>query len=411
MKITTAIFDLDGTLLNTLGDLTDSVNVAMLRHNLPPATEEEVRKRVGNGVRKLIELSLPPDSSEQLLDACFDDFRTAYEARMSNRTQPYDGILPLLKALKKAGVAVGVLSNKYDLAAKGLIRQYFGDLCQFTQGERPGVPRKPDPTGALNVLRELGGIPSETLYIGDSPTDMQTAKNAGLTAVGVTWGYRTAQELTEAGADALVHTPAELLPLFEQGLLNIDAICGAFTTRGFGFTYLETAAQARDYLCDTCAGKTVTFGGSQTLAQLGLYDALKKSAVVYSHEVTPGRFKQDPDIYICSANGLSETGEVVNIDGRCNRVAGTLYGPKRCIFVCGVNKLCPDLARAIERAKNVAAPLNAQRLTGKAPSLSAVTDEDRKAADRISRAIVIHLGPPTGMQKCEIVLIGEPLGF
>ena len=129
MKINTAIFDLDGTLLNTLGDLCDSVNCAVMRRGFPAVTEEQTRQRAGNGVRKLVERCIPENKrTEAMVDACLDDFRTAYNERMMNRTQPYDGILPLLKALKKAGVSVGVLSNKYDLAAKGLIRHYFGDL-------------------------------------------------------------------------------------------------------------------------------------------------------------------------------------------------------------------------------------------------------------------------------------------
>lgn len=144
MKIKTAIFDLDGTLLNTLGDLCDSVNCAVMRRGFPAVTEEQTRQRVGNGVRRLIERCIPENKrTEAMIDICLDEFRTAYTERMMNRTQPYDGILPLLKALRKAGVAVGVLSNKYDLAAKGLIRHYFGDLVHITYGERPGVPRKP----------------------------------------------------------------------------------------------------------------------------------------------------------------------------------------------------------------------------------------------------------------------------
>ena len=203
MKITTAIFDLDGTLLNTLGDLCDSVNCAVLRRGFPAVTEEQTRLRVGHGIRRLIEQCIPENKrTEAMLDNCLDDFRTAYSERMMNRTQPYDGILPLLKALKKAGIAVGVLSNKYDVAAKNLIRHYFGDLVQVTCGERPDTPRKPDPTSTLRLLRELGGDATTTLYIGDSAVDMQTAKNAGLTAVGVTWGFRPAEELKAAGADA-----------------------------------------------------------------------------------------------------------------------------------------------------------------------------------------------------------------
>ena len=412
MKITTAIFDLDGTLLNTLGDLTDSVNCAIVRRGFAAVTEEETRVRGGNGVRKLIERCIPENKrTEAMIDTCLDEFRTAYNQRMMNRTQPYDGILPLLRQLKKAGVSVGVLSNKYDLAAKSLIRYFFGDLVQITYGERPDTPRKPDPTSALRLLRELGGDPTTTLYIGDSATDMQTAKNAGLSAVGVTWGFRSAEELTAAGADALVHSPAELLPLFERGLLAVDAICKAFSQRGFGFTYFPTAADALTYLTDTCADKSVSLGGSMTLQQLGFPNAFSNSTAVHWHWVKSGEFFQTPDIYLSSANALSESGEVVNIDGACNRVSGTLFGPKRCIFVCGINKLCPDLASAIDRARNVAAPMNAKRLEKETPCAVDGKCHDCRSPGRICRAMVIHMGPPQRMERCEIVLIGEPLGY
>ena len=411
MKITTAIFDLDGTLLNTLGDLSDSVNAAILRRGFPAVTEEQTRERVGNGVRQLIARSLPEGSSETLIDECLDDFRTAYESRMMNRTQPYDGVTPLLRELRKSGVAVGVLSNKYDLAAKSLIRHYFGDLVQITLGERPGVPRKPDPTSALELLRQLGGNAGETLYIGDSAVDMQTAKNAGLTAVGVTWGFRDAYTLREAGADALVNDPAELLPLFERGLCNVDALCAAFTARGFGFTYFPAKEGAVAYLSEACAGKSVTLGGSMTLKELGFPEAFANSTAVHSHSITPGEYVQDPDIYVCSANALSEAGEIVNIDGRCNRVAGTLFGAKRCIFVCGVNKLCSDLESAVGRARNVAAPRNAKRLSRNTPCALDGKCHDCRSPERICSALVIHMAPPLGMDKCEIVLIGETLGY
>ena len=403
MKINTAIFDLDGTLLNTLGDLCDSVNCAVMRRGFPAVTEEQTRQRAGNGVRKLVERCIPENKrTEAMVDACLDDFRTAYNERMMNRTQPYDGILPLLKELKKAGVSVGVLSNKYDLAAKGLIRHYFGDLVQVTCGERPDTPRKPDPTSALQLLRELGGDAATALYIGDSAVDMQTAQNAGLAAVGVTWGFRPAEELKAAGAQALVSDPSELLPMFERGLPGVDAICRAFTARGFGFTYFPTAQEAQRYLTDACAGKSVSLGGSMTLKELGFPEAFAGNTAVHWHWLKPGEFFQTPDIYLCSANGLSENGEIVNIVGTCNRVAGTLFGPKRCIFVCGINKLCPDLESAIDRAKNVAAPLNAKRLSGK---------DDPEIVEKLCRAMVIHMGPPTKMEKCEVVLIGEPLGY
>lgn len=412
MKITTAIIDLDGTLLNTLGDLCDSVNCAILRRGFPAVTEEQTRQYVGNGVRKLIERSIPENKrTETMVDTCLDEFRTAYNERMMNRTQPYDGILPFLKTLKKAGVTIGVLSNKYDVAAKTLVRHYFGDLVQTTYGERPDTPRKPDPTSALQLLHDLGGDPATTLYIGDSATDMQTAKNAGLTAIGVTWGFRSADELQQAGADALVHEPSQLLPLFERGVLNVDAICKAFTSRGFDFTYFPTSEQAVCYLSERCAGKSVSLGGSITLKQLGFPEAFAQSTAVHWHWVKKDEFFQTPDIYLSSANALSENGEIVNIDGACNRVAGTLFGPKQCIFVCGTNKLCDDLESAIDRVRNVAAPLNAKRLEKKTPCAVDGKCHDCKSPDRICRAMVVHMGPPSSMEKCEIVLIGDTLGY
>ena len=412
MKITTAIFDLDGTLLHPLGALCARVHCAVMRRGFPAVTEEQTRQRVGNGVRRLIEQCIPENKrTEAMVDICLDEFRTSYNERMMNRTQPYDGILPLLKKLRKEGVAVGVLSNKYDVAAKGLIRHYFGDLVHVTYGERPDVPRKPDPTSTLALLRELGGDPATTLYIGDSAVDMQTAKNAGLTAIGVTWGFRDADELKQAGADALVSSPEALLSLFESGMLNVDAICKTFTARGFGFTYFPTASEARSYLTDSCKGKSVSLGGSMTLKALGFPEAFQYGTSVHWHWVRKGEYFQKPDIYLSSANALSETGEIVNIDGTGNRVSATLFGPKRCIFVCGVNKLCPDLESAVERARNIAAPLNAKRLGVKTPCAVDGQCHDCKSPERICRAMAIHMGPPLGMEKCEIVLIGEPLGY
>lgn len=412
MKMTTAIFDLDGTLLDTLGDLCDSVNCAVMRRGFAAVTEEQTRQRVGNGVRSLIEQCIPENKrTRSMVDICLDEFRTAYQARMMNRTQPYEGILPLLKQLHRMGVAVGVLSNKYDVAAKALIRHYFGDLVQITYGERPDTPRKPDPTSTLQLLRELGGDATTTLYIGDSAVDIQTAKNAGLTAVGVTWGFRSADELRAAGADALVDSPDALLSLFEGGLLNVDALCHAFTERGFDFTYFPTAAEALSYLVETCAGNSVSIGGSMTLQELGLPEAFSHSTAVHWHWVRQGEYFQKPDIYLTSANALSETGELVNIDGAGNRISATLFGPKRCIFVCGINKLCPDLEHAVERARQIAAPRNAKRLGAATPCAVDGRCHDCKSPGRICRALTIHMGPTVSLEKCELVLIGQPLGY
>ncbi len=412
MKIKTAIFDLDGTLLNTLGDLCDSVNCAIVPRGFPAVDEELTRQRVGNGVRRLVERCIPEEKrTETLIDECLDDFRTAYNERMMNRTQPYDGIADTLKKLREQGVSIGVMSNKYDLAAKALVRHYFGDLVQLTLGERPGIPRKPDPTSTLELMHELGGEPETTLYIGDSSTDMQTACNAGLTAIGVMWGFRSPEELEETGASALVAAPEELIPIFERGLLNVDALMRAFTSRGFAFSYFPTVNEATRYVASACAGKSVSLGGSMSFKEMGFPEAFADSTEVHWHWITKGEFFQTPDIYLSSANGLSETGEVVNIDGTGNRVAGTLYGAKQCMFVCGINKLCPDLASAIERARNVAAPKNAQRFGLKTPCAADGRCHDCKSPARICRALVVHMGAPKGFEKCEIVLVGEPLGY
>lgn len=257
MKMTTAIFDLDGTLLNSLGDLCDSVTYAVEKHGFPPVSMEQTRIRIGNGVRKLVERSIPEESrTDEMIDICLADFRAFYGEHMMNRTHPYEGIVSVLETLKENGVTVGVLSNKYDSAAKALIEHYFGDLVSITYGERPNIPRKPDPTSVLQLLDELGGDKKTTLYIGDSATDMQTAVNAGLTAIGVVWGFRSAEELRASGADALAYEPSDLLPLFAYGVPDVSKAEKALTGYGFGFHYFATKDEAVSYLRDTCAGKS-----------------------------------------------------------------------------------------------------------------------------------------------------------
>ena len=412
MKMTTAIFDLDGTLLNTLGDLCDSVTYAVEKHGFPAVSVEQTRIRIGNGVRKLVERSIPEEKrTDEMIDTCLADFRAFYGEHMMNRTHPYEGVVPMLETLKREGVTVGVLSNKYDSAAKALIEHYFGDLVSITYGERPHIPRKPDPTSVLQLLDELGGDKETTLYIGDSATDMQTAVNAGLTAVGVTWGFRSAEELRDSGADALVSDPSEFLPLFEYGVPDVSRAEKSLTGYGFGFHYFATADEAVSYLRDTCADKTVSIGGSMTMKELGFPENFADSTECHWHWIDKGVYCQTPDIYISSANALSETGEIVNIDGKCNRAAATLFGPKRCIFVCGVNKLRPDLQSAIERARNIAAPLNAKRLNKKTPCAFDGRCHDCRSPERICRAMVIHMGVPSGFESCEVVLIGEKLGY
>lgn len=159
MKMTTAIFDLDGTLLNSLGDLCDSVTYAVEKHGFPPVSMEQTRIRIGNGVRKLVERSIPEESrTDEMIDICLADFRAFYGEHMMNRTHPYEGIVSVLETLKENGVTVGVLSNKYDSAAKALIEHYFGDLVSITYGERPNIPRKPDPTSVRSCWTSWAAI-------------------------------------------------------------------------------------------------------------------------------------------------------------------------------------------------------------------------------------------------------------
>lgn len=209
------IFDLDGTLLNTLEDLRSAVNVALALRNLPPRSLEEVRCFVGNGVRNLMRRALPAGTADADIDAALADFKQYYAAHIRDTTIPYDGIPELLTALCKRGIKVGVLSNKMDSATQELIQHFFPGKVDVIFGEHKDIPRKPDPTSCRLVMQQLGVKPEEVLYVGDSGTDMQTAKNAGLTAVGVTWGFRSREDLLQNGADYLVAAPVEIFRLLE----------------------------------------------------------------------------------------------------------------------------------------------------------------------------------------------------
>lgn len=210
------IFDLDGTLLNTLGDLRAATNHALEVRGLPPHSMEEIRQFIGNGIRLLICRAMPEGTPEAEIDAALDDFKAYYAAHIHDRTVPYDGIPQLLTALRKRGVKVAVLSNKIDSASQQLIEYFFPGKTDVVFGEHVGVPRKPDPTSCRMVMQQLGVQPEQVLYVGDSGTDMQTAKNAGLYAVGVTWGFRSKEVLLEYGADVLVHRPEQILQILDS---------------------------------------------------------------------------------------------------------------------------------------------------------------------------------------------------
>lgn len=210
------IFDLDGTLLNTLGDLRAATNHALEVRGLPPHSMEEIRQFIGNGIRLLICRAMPEGTPEAEIDAALDDFKAYYAAHIHDRTVPYDGIPQLLTALRKHGIKVAVLSNKIDSASQQLIEYFFPGKTDVVFGEHVGVPRKPDPTSCRMVMQQIGVQPEQVLYVGDSGTDMQTAKNAGLYAVGVTWGFRSKEVLLKYGADVLVHRPEQILQILDS---------------------------------------------------------------------------------------------------------------------------------------------------------------------------------------------------
>ena len=206
-----AIFDLDGTLLDTLEDLYLAVNAALARHSLPSRTRDEVRMFVGDGVEMLIRRAVPAGTDEDATLTVLADFKTVYAAICEDHTRPYDGILAVLSALRDQGVRVAVVSNKFDAATKRLCTKYFGDLVEVAIGEKAGVRKKPAPDTVYEALRELGGSAQGAVYIGDSDVDIKTAGNCGMPCISVTWGLRDKEFLVENGATTLVRTPEELV--------------------------------------------------------------------------------------------------------------------------------------------------------------------------------------------------------
>lgn len=217
---TTALFDLDGTLLDTLQDLAAAGNHTLQTLGHPPHPVESYRTMVGNGVPKLIERMLPPKArSEKKQAQALGIFRTYYAQHMQDLTAPYPGVLCMLAQLHAEGVAVGVVSNKADEFVQPIVRQYFPQLVNAAVGLRDGVPPKPDPASVHTVMRTLGADAAATLYCGDSDVDMHTATAAGVQGCGVLWGFRTRAELAGAGASFLAGDVPALTQLILTGRL------------------------------------------------------------------------------------------------------------------------------------------------------------------------------------------------
>lgn len=206
------IFDLDGTLLDTLADLAAATNVAMTAFGHPTHSLAAVRRMVGNGVAKLIERALPEGAADQQFAAVLEHFKEYYGRHKADQTAPYEGITELLATLCDRGIAVAVASNKPDEAVKALVKTYFPNIeFAYVIGQSDRHPTKPAPDMVWEVLEQLQIEREQTLYVGDSEVDMQTARAAGLTAVGCSWGFRDVEELEAEGADVIIHRPQDLL--------------------------------------------------------------------------------------------------------------------------------------------------------------------------------------------------------
>ena len=196
-KYNTVIFDLDGTLLNTLEDLRDSVNVIMERFGWQQHSLEQIRRFVGNGIGKLMERSIPGGRENEAFEEAFLQFRAYYTEHCRIKTRPYDGVLDLMRTLSEHGFRLGIVSNKNDAAVKELNEIYFSQYTGVAIGDREGARRKPAPDSVYAELEELGSEAEEAVYIGDSEVDYETAKNSGLRCILVSWGFRD-RELLES---------------------------------------------------------------------------------------------------------------------------------------------------------------------------------------------------------------------
>ena len=213
MKYSTYIFDLDGTLLNTLADLAAAVNYALRQHGMPEHTIDDVRRFVGNGVRKLMERAIPDGEKNPDFEATFATFREYYMHHSLDTTRPYPGIIETLEALKAKGCRLAVVSNKMMAATKELCQHFFADTIEVAIGENEaaGIRKKPAPDTVFEALRQLGEEKDSAVYVGDSDVDLETASNSGLPCISVLWGFRDRDFLIQHGAKTFISAPSELL--------------------------------------------------------------------------------------------------------------------------------------------------------------------------------------------------------
>jgi len=211
--ITTIVFDMDGTVLNTLEDLTVSMNYVLSKFGMPEHKLEEYRLFFGNGVGEALRLSLPEGTSEDIIDEMLPVFKEHYDAHCLDKTGPYDGILDVMRELKLRGYKTAIVSNKIDSAVKELHQRFFGDSVDIAIGEQPGINRKPAPDMVNLALKELGSSKEESVYIGDSEVDFMTAENSGLPCISVLWGFRDKDFLIEQGAYCFAEKPQDIIDI------------------------------------------------------------------------------------------------------------------------------------------------------------------------------------------------------
>lgn len=214
-KYDTVIFDLDGTLLNTLEDLADAVNAVMRAHAYPERTLDEVRRFVGNGIRRLMEQAVPEDVEGDLFEQVFEEFRSYYTEHCQIKTRAYEGVMELLKMLAERDYVMAIVSNKNHAAVCELNEIYFKEFISVAIGQKDGIRKKPAPDTVWQALKELGKESSSAIYVGDSEVDFMTAENSGMDCVLVTWGFRTEEELAGCMPKAWIQNPEELLAVLE----------------------------------------------------------------------------------------------------------------------------------------------------------------------------------------------------
>lgn len=218
MKIDGIVFDLDGTLIDTLEDLKDSVNFALAKFNFPSRSLDEIRSFVGNGVKRLVYLSVPEGTSEETSEECLNIFKEHYKGNSRNKTAPYAGINEMLEKVNENGYKTAVVTNKIQDAAIEIIRSFFGDKIDVIIGQVDGVAQKPEPDGVWLALEKLGVSKGNAVYVGDSEVDCMTAHNAGIPCIGVTWGFRDRSVLEENKAEFIIEKPEEIFEV----LTNCD---------------------------------------------------------------------------------------------------------------------------------------------------------------------------------------------